>query len=128
MYRRRRYSTLIFATSALVMLAACFSSRASTFATDRGPCNTRSDLTGQWRSRRGSQLGPATMVLTLHCDCRYSMRTNLWFGRVAEAGEYRIRSSTESSWRFELVDEKLRLYEAPDEAYEYSKDRALQCP
>jgi hypothetical protein len=114
----------------LVLCTACISSNTtSSFTTDRGACNTRPDLAGEWRNTRSSQLGRATMTITLGCDCRYTTRVSLLFGRIHESGEYRIegdrivfsRSTTAQEWPFVLDGETLTLTEAANERHVYKR-------
>lgn len=57
------------------------------------------------------------------------------FGRVKETGEYRVddgtlrlsRSSTVTSWRYELTGGKLRLWESADEIHDYDRVKRLTC-
>jgi hypothetical protein len=37
-----------------------------------------------------SQLGPGWITLTLRCDCTYSSRVQLAWGRIREEGYYRV--------------------------------------
>lgn len=128
---------LTVAVAATLLLASCLSSStASRFQTEREACSVQPELIGQWKSRRPSQLGPATMVLTLGCDCRYTMRVSGLFGRINEDGEFRVdgvrivmsRSKTESAWPYQFTGDDLLLTEAADETHEYKLVKKLRCP
>jgi hypothetical protein len=123
--------------AATLLLASCLSSSSkSHFQTEHEACSVQPELVGQWKSRRPSQLGPATMVLTLGCDCRYTMRVSGLFGRITEDGEFRAesdrlvmsRSKSETAWPYQFAGDDLLLTEAADEAHAYKLVRKLRCP
>lgn len=82
-----------------------------------------------------TQLGPASAVLRLGCDCRYSMRVTLTFGRIREDGEYRVedgqiilsRSKGETPWPYTLREHALTLTEYQNETHEYRLVKQVSC-
>lgn len=119
----------------IVFTQSCMSAGSSTFQRDAGACEPRPELVGTWVSKRASQLGSRSMTLRLECDCRYTMRVGLPVGRVTEQGQYRVddraivlsRSSTETSWPYELTGGELRLTESVDEVHAYSRTQVNRC-
>ena len=74
---------------------------------DETTCNAAKDLLGNWRSRRLTQLGPASVNLNLGDDCRFTMRIQLLFGDITEQGRYAVEgdrlrlirnNKTETAW------------------------------
>ena len=82
-----------------------------------------------------TQLGPASALIRLGCDCRYSMRATLVFGRIREDGEYRVedgkiifsRSKDETAWPYALRSQTLMLTEYQDETHEYRLVKQTSC-
>jgi hypothetical protein len=82
-----------------------------------------------------TQFGPASAVIHLGCDCRYSTSMTLPLGRIREAGEYRVengrilfsRSKGETAWPYALAEGRLQLTESADETHMYVLVEPLQC-
>lgn len=82
-----------------------------------------------------TQLGPASAVLRLGCDCRYTMSNRVLFRRFAEDGEYRVedgkiilsRMQGETVWPYILRDDALTLTEHQDETHEYRLAARVSC-
>lgn len=120
---------------AVVASSSCVSLGRSSFEGRRGPCLSRREITGEWRSRRNSQLGAATVTLKMDCDCRYRMVIATRIGRITEEGEYRThqdqlvfsRGKGDTSWPFRIAGETLVLIEGETDVYEYQRISRSSC-
>lgn len=121
---------------AALLVAACASIGELPETPDAGSCETASALAGTWTDRRMSQLGPSWVRLSLSCECTYTMRIQLLWFRLREAGVHRVageelvfeRESGETRWPFVLEGDRLSLEEAPGEVHEYRLAAAVRCP
>ena len=129
----KRITVLLIA----VAFTACVSSRTqSRFQTDRGACSVGAEMLGQWTSSRSSQMGSATMNLTLNCDCRYTMRAAVAIARITEDGEFRVEgdrlvmsrsNGSETTWPYRMENGKLHLTEYENETHEYQMVKKVAC-
>jgi hypothetical protein len=121
----------------LLLLAACASSHSqSSFATAPAACSVQPQLAGEWRDWRMSQLGPARMVFSFGCDCRYTTHAFVALTRIAEEGQYRVENGSivlsratgeTTTWPYRFVGEKLVLEEAAGETHEYTRTKSAVC-
>ncbi len=98
---------------------------------DEETCSAAKDLLGNWRSRRITQLGPASVNLTLGDDCRFTMRIQMLFANITEQGNYKVdgdrlrlirSNNTETVWPIRRDGKgRLQVQEAPDEWHTYTQ-------
>lgn len=91
---------------------------------------------GIWKSRRTSQLGPATMNFVFRCDCTYETTTRVLAMGLRETGTYwfdngRLSFSRASgkttSWPFAFDGGRLLLEEHEDEVHVYEAEERWEC-
>lgn len=119
--------TLLLAPLALT---SCISLPLPFPALDEGTCAVAKDLLGRWRSRRLTQLGPASVNLELRDDCRFRMRIQLPFARIVEDGYYKVdgdnlrltrSNKSETVWPIRRDDKgRLLVREAENEWQAYT--------
>ncbi len=93
-------------------------------------CSAAKDLLGNWRSRRITQIGPASVNLTLGDDCRFTMRIQLLAGNITEQGNYAVEgdrlrltrsNKSETVWPIRRDSKgRLQVQEAPNEWHTYT--------
>lgn len=131
-----RPTAWIFIAAAMLATLRCFSGASSSeFRRDAGACEVPAGVAGEWTNRRSTQIGRATMRFDLRCDCSYTVTVSTLGGRIVENGQYRAgngslllsRSRTETSWPYELRDDRLIIKEFATESYEYRRARSVSC-
>ncbi|HEX2121015.1 MAG TPA: hypothetical protein VHL59_05165, partial [Thermoanaerobaculia bacterium] len=94
------------------------------------------EVAGTWDDFRMTQLGPAWVHLSLECNCRYSLRMQLLFVRIAEDGSYEVegdeirllRPNGDTIMPFEVDGNRLRLQEHASERHVYTRsDPCASC-
>lgn len=132
----RRVVGLVILGLTTASLAGCYSlgGPPKALPTDFA-CQPDDGLTGVWKDRRMTQLGPAWVRLALRCDCTYAMRIQLLWMRIREEGVYRVEreelvlegESGETRWPFELQGGRLSLEEYPGEVMDHRLASDLAC-
>ena len=92
-------------------------------------CTVDSSLVGEWTDRRMTQLGPAWMKLSLHGDCRSTIRAQLLWMRIARHAPYRVTDGAilfqqvagETRWPFRVAGDRLYVEEFAGEHHAYRR-------
>ncbi|MDX1631737.1 MAG: hypothetical protein R3234_07740, partial [Thermoanaerobaculia bacterium] len=93
-------------------------------------------LPGTWKSRRWSQLGPASMTFAFHCYCTYESTVSSLFVRSRESGAFWTRedrlsfsraSGRVTTWPFGFEDDRLLLREHENETRVYEREGRADC-
>jgi hypothetical protein len=89
----RRSASLVAGLLAPLLLASCVTLRAPDTTPRPGGCVSET-LNGVWTSRHTTLFGPTWQKLVLRPDCRYYVRYQLLFMRIAARGTYSIEGDT----------------------------------
>lgn len=111
-----------------LLLTSCVSFALPLPKLDSATCEIAKDLLGNWRSKRLTQFGPASVDLELRDDCRFSMRIGLPFARSTEEGTYAVegdrlrlrKKSGETVWPIRREGKRLVVQEAPNQWHAYT--------